>query len=114
VKILSDVNRNVTDSYNYDAFGNITNDTDPTPNPMRYVGQLGYYRHSGPATPRPPEYSGRNAFANCYGGRECLMLLGARWYDPTLGRFITQDSLGHAGAVNPHSHASGIPPTLHT
>lgn len=100
VKILSDVNVNVTDTYNYDAFGNITNQTDPTHNPFRYVGQLGYYRRNVLATPSPPEY-GR--------GQDRLMLLGARWYDPVIGRFLTQDPMGYAGGLNLYSYVGNNP-----
>jgi len=94
---------------NYNAFGNITNDTDPTANPFRYVGQLGYLRHGGPATPVPPEYSGRMAYGNCYGGRDCLMLLGARWYDPVIGRFMTQDPIGYFGDMNLYGYTANNP-----
>lgn len=40
---LVDVNAAVTDTYLYDAFGNVRGGTAPSTNPFRYVGRLGYY-----------------------------------------------------------------------
>ena len=51
-----------TDSYAYDAWGNILSQSGTTTNPYRYVGELGYYRDD-----------------------TGLMLLGARYYAPSVG-----------------------------
>jgi len=112
VRMLSDASKSVTDTHNYDAFGNIIEQSGQTPNPFRYVGQLGYLRQGGPATPVPPEYSSRTAYGNCYGGRDCLMLLGARWYDPVIGRFLTQDPIGYFGGMNVYAYVGNNPVNL--
>jgi len=76
--VTLDEDENVDVSYVYTAFGN-TDDrsvrqgaTDPN-DAYRYVGTLGYY-----------------ADADDYHG---LMLLGARYYNPSVGRFITLDPI---------------------
>jgi len=90
----------VTDRNNYDAFGNMTYATGTTANPYRYVGALGYYRHDITATPSPPQYSRP---------QDRLMLLGARWYDPVVGRFVTQDPIRYAGGMNLYSYTANNP-----
>ncbi len=37
--------------------------------------------------------------------------MGARWYDPELGRFIEQDPIGEAGGLNLYAYV-GSSPTL--
>jgi RHS repeat-associated protein len=64
---------NVTDTYQYEAFGNLLSSTGSTANPYRYVGSLGYYQ------------TGND-----------LMHLGARYYMPEAGRFIQRDPLPFA------------------
>jgi len=65
----------VTDAYAYNAWGEdlgelrAANDPTKPVNPLRYVGKEGYYTDTDTG----------------------LMLLGARYYDPLIGRFITQD-----------------------
>jgi RHS repeat-associated protein len=41
---LTDDNQNVTDTYGYNAFGEVTERTGSTVNPFQYIGQKGYYR----------------------------------------------------------------------
>jgi len=65
---LLDGDQAVTDSYSYEAFGNVLSDGGPTPNPYRYVGSLGYYQTGS-----------------------SLMHLGARYYLPEIGRFLQRD-----------------------
>jgi len=62
-----------------------------------------------PATPAPPQYSGLSAHGNCYGTRDCLMLLGARWYDPVIGRFLTPYLTGCANASASYSRSNRRP-----
>ncbi len=38
-----------------------------------------------------------------------LYLMGARWYDPTLGHFIEQDPIGEAGGMNLHAYTGSSP-----
>ncbi len=66
---LLDASQNVTDTYAYDAFGNAVSASGTTTNPMRYVGNLIYHTDSD---------SG-------------LQLLGLRYYDASVGRFLTTD-----------------------
>jgi len=63
--------QNTTDTYSYEAFGNLMSSTGTTANPYKYVGSLGYYQTGS-----------------------SLQHLGARYYMPDIGRFITQDPLG--------------------
>ena len=76
VQVL-DVNGIVVNSYSYDEWGNITSKTETIENPIRYAGE--YY----------DEESG-------------LYYLRARYYDPTTGRFISEDS-NEGSITNPLS-----------
>lgn len=102
VNLLADATPTVTDRNNYDAFGNMHFAQGSTANPYRYVGTLGYYRHDATATPSPPQY-GR--------AQDRLMLLGARWYDPVIGRFLTQDPIGYLAGPNLYSYVWNNPLT---
>jgi RHS repeat-associated protein len=62
--------QSITDSYSYEAFGGITAQSGSTYNPYKYVGSLGY-----------------NSSDTTTG----LSHLGARYYNPTVGRFSTPD-----------------------
>jgi len=82
--VTLDSSETVVSTYTYTAFGNTTaNDT--IGNPFRYVGALGYYQDSD---------SG-------------LMLLGARYYDSSLGRFMTVDPI--KDGTNWYGYASNEP-----
>jgi RHS repeat-associated protein len=74
---LLDESQTVTDSYSYEAFGNLMASTGSTPNPYKYVGSLGYYQTGS-----------------------SLMHLGARYYMPELGRFTSQDPVKPAGDMS--------------
>jgi RHS repeat-associated protein len=69
---MTNSSQTVTDSYVFDAWGNALSSTGSTANPYRFAGQWGYYDD----------------------GASGLMLLGARYYDAGVGRFITQDPIG--------------------
>lgn len=64
---IMDESGNIVNRYSYDEWGNIVEKTEGISNPIRYAGE--YY----------DEESG-------------LYYLRARYYDPTIGRFITRDS----------------------
>ncbi len=66
-KGLTDENQTVTDAYNYEAFGNPLQVVGSTPNHYRFTGE----QHD-------PQTG--------------LIYLRARYYDPKIGRFITQDT----------------------
>ncbi|MDO8585996.1 MAG: RHS repeat-associated core domain-containing protein [Armatimonadota bacterium] len=61
-----------TDKFVYDAFGNAVSRSGSTPTPFQYVGKEGYYSDADTD----------------------LMLLGVRYYDPLIGRFISKDPAG--------------------
>ena len=66
---ITDSTQSVTDSVLYDAFGNTVSRTGTTPTPFGFVGKEQYQSDSD---------SG-------------LQLLGHRYYDPSLGRFLSSD-----------------------
>jgi len=68
-QLLNDA-QTTTDTYSYEAFGNLMGSTGTTANPYRYVGSLGYYQTGS-----------------------SLMHLGARYYMPEIGRFIQRDPI---------------------
>jgi RHS repeat-associated protein len=78
---MTDEEQNITALYQYDAWGNelLTQVSalrpQPPENPYRWCGAWGYYR---------------DADAQLY-------LLGMRWYDPQMGRFISRDPVEFAG-----------------
>jgi RHS repeat-associated protein len=68
---LLDASQNVTDTFTYDAFGVQTARTGSTVRPFGYAGRHGYQED----------------------GDTGLKLLGHRYYDPTIGRFLTRDPI---------------------
>jgi RHS repeat-associated protein len=66
VRTLTDASGAVTDSYEYDAFGNLISKTGTTPNAYLYRGER-------------------------YDAAVGLYYLRARWYNPVTGRFMTRD-----------------------
>jgi len=66
-QLLNDA-QTTTDTYSYEAFGNLMASTGSTANPYRYVGSLGYYQTG-----------------------TSLTHLGARYYMPEIGRFVQRD-----------------------
>ena len=77
----------VTDTYKYDAWGNVTHTYGSTSdNPYQYVGQLGYYTHY----------------------QEPTLELGVRFYDPGPGEVDQTPSASSAGGWRGQS---GTPPS---
>jgi RHS repeat-associated protein len=72
-RALTDSSGNVTDTYEYNAFGVLESSTGTSVNPFRYVGQWGYYDDGA------------------MGSSSGLLLLGVRYYSPAHGRFWSWD-----------------------
>ncbi|MFN3652080.1 MAG: RHS repeat-associated core domain-containing protein [Armatimonadota bacterium] len=83
---LTSSSQSVTHSRDYDAFGMTVGGTG-LPTPFGFVGGQGYQKD--------PD-SG-------------LMLLGARYYDPSVGRFISRDPIGYAGGLNLYGYCGNNP-----
>ncbi len=64
--------QNVTHSYSYDPYGKVLAKTEADANPFQYVGQHGVQYES-----------------------PTLTFMRARYYDPTTGRFISEDPIWH-------------------
>jgi RHS repeat-associated protein len=73
-RMLTDETGHITDSYTYDAWGNLTNHTGDTSQPYQFVGELGYYTH----------YQDENL---------PLLQLGVRFDNPQIGRFTQRDRI---------------------
>ncbi|MFH0803311.1 MAG: RHS repeat-associated core domain-containing protein [bacterium] len=88
IHMLTDDPANITDGYGYDAFGVGMTPPNPPPNttynPYRYTGQQ-------------TDFSGS------------LVYLRARYYDPQVGRFISQDPIGFSGGMNFYAYCGGNP-----
>ena len=82
---VTDASQAATDSLLFDAFGQVVSRTGTTPTPFGFVGQSQY---------QTDKDSG-------------LLLLGHRYYDPSIGRFLSQDPI-HAGS-NWYKYAANNP-----
>ena len=88
--LLVDPTDTVADAYTYDAFGNLVSGGSGIANPFRYLGGEGYYSHQ----------------------TTTLLQTGARYYLPSLGRFISEDPIGFAGGLNPYLYCDNDPVNL--
>ncbi len=87
---LTDMSQAVVNSYAYDPFGQILGQQETLPQPFKYVGQYGVMA----------EPNG-------------LYYMRARYYDPSVGRFISEDPIGFAGGtVNLYEYALNNPVNL--
>ena len=87
-RMLTDESGHITDSYSYDAWGNLlTHDPNSISQPYQYVGQLGYYTH----------WQDVNL---------PMLQLGVRFYDQEVGRFGQRDQLS---TLNYYSYAGSRP-----
>ena len=87
VRLLMDGTGAVTDTYDYDAWGNLIASTGTTPNFYLYQGEQ-------------------------YDAESKLYYLRARYYDPLSGRFLTVDPLADEGQ-RPYLYASADPVNGH-
>lgn len=67
---MTDANANITHQYQYDDYGNILQIQEADSNPFRYVGKYGVMYED-----------------------ETLDFMRARYYDPEIGRFISEDPI---------------------
>ena len=88
VRFLSNASGSVSDTYQFDAFGNAITGTGSTPNDYLYSGEQ-FDKTTG------------------------LYQLRARWYQPATGRFYTRDSLDGVpcfpDSFSPYMYTSGDP-----
>jgi RHS repeat-associated protein len=74
-RALTNQSQLTTHQFTDDAYGNLLTATDPAATPHQYIGKLGYYTDAA---------SG-------------LQLLTERYYDPVVGRFVTEDPIKEGG-----------------
>ncbi|OGW93596.1 MAG: hypothetical protein A3K16_06315 [Omnitrophica bacterium RIFCSPLOWO2_01_FULL_45_24] len=91
VNQITDSSGAVVQTYDYDAFGNIVNQTGSTPNGGQALTEA--YRY------KTKEYSPETG----------LVFFGARYYNPLIGRFITKDPLGMADGPNQYLYCNNDP-----
>ncbi len=84
-RTLTSSTQTVTDTFRYDVWGDMAERTGNTPTPHQFAGALGYEREAD---------SG-------------LYFIGTRYYDPSVGRFLSQD-LAQWGA-NWYGYAANNP-----
>jgi RHS repeat-associated protein len=83
-QVINEDTRAIVNRYEYDDFGNIVEQSGTLENPFTYTSrewepELGMYYYR------------------------------ARWYDPSIGRFISEDPIGFAGGVNLYNYVEGNP-----
>ena len=84
---VTDQSQAMVNKYAYDAFGAVANQVEAIPQPFTYVGQFGVMREP-------------NGF----------YYMKARYYDSTVGRFVSEDPIGFAGGdVNVSAYVGGNP-----
>ncbi len=84
---MTDSAQNIVNKYSYDPFGKVVNQVEAVPQPFKFVGQ-----HGVMAEPNGFYY------------------MRARYYDPNVGRFISEDPIGFEGGdVNLCAYASNNP-----
>lgn len=84
---LSDKDGNLKNKYAYDDFGNLAvNSTETVANPFKYVGRFGVMTDT-------PD----------------LLYMRARYYMPSVGRFINKDPIGLRGGMNLYGYVGGNP-----
>ena len=84
ITAMTDVNGQVAQTYEYDSFGNIANQTGNIENPFTYTGR---------------EYDAETG----------LYFYRARYYDARAGRFINEDPIGVKGGMNLYCYVKDGP-----
>jgi RHS repeat-associated protein len=81
---LIDVNRTIVNRYRYSAFGQLEDSSEAITNPIRFAGR---------------EYDSETQ----------LYYNRARYYDPALHRFVSEDPIGLSGGINQFAYAGNDP-----
>ena len=76
----------IVNKYAYDAFGKVLSQVEGISNPFKFVGAFGVM----------DEGNG-------------LLYMRARYYDPSIGRFISKDPIGWAGGLNLYGYTGNNP-----
>jgi len=84
VTSLSNSSGALADTYTYDSFGNVTSSTGTIRNPFQYAGR---------------EFDSETG----------LLFNRARYFDPSAGRFLSQDPIRYAGGVNFYAYTRNNP-----
>src|SRR3989441_2044523 len=87
VSSLSNAAGSIANTYTYDSVGKLTNSTGSLTNPFRYTGR---------------EFDSETG----------LYYYGARYYDPSTGRFLSEDPIGFSGGRNFYTYVRNNPPRL--
>jgi RHS repeat-associated protein len=88
-RVLTDGDGEKTDTYKYDAWGNVDHTFGTTEQPYQYCGEWGYYTHYQDANFK-------------------LLQLGVRFYDPEIGRFTQRDPVRHMSGAYVYSGANPV------
>ncbi len=84
---ITDNSQSIVNAYSYGPYGRILNEMETITQPFKYVGQYGVMFEPGVE----------------------FYYMRARYYDPTTGRFISEDPIGMEGGLNLYAYASGNP-----
>ncbi|OHX34394.1 hypothetical protein BJL95_17130 [Methylomonas sp. LWB] len=83
---LTNASQQTANTYAYDPYGKLMAQTETIAQPFKYAGQVGIMAE------------GNN-----------LYYMRARYYDANLGRFISEDPIGHNGGLNLYAYVGGNP-----
>ncbi|MBI5055168.1 MAG: choice-of-anchor D domain-containing protein [Nitrospirae bacterium] len=84
---MTDLSQSLVNKYAYDAFGTVTSYAENIPQPFKFVGQFGVMTEP-------------NGF----------YYMRARYYDPNVGRFISEDPIGFEGGdINLYAYVGNQP-----